>query len=313
MSITGKVKEKALDLGFDVVGVTAASALGDGERQAFEKWLQGGFAGALGYMHRNLDKRIDPRRLVDGAKSVVVVGLNYKFAEEGSTMTERDEPCGRVARYARYEDYHGFLARLLGQLKEYIAAEVGTAAHCKVCVDSAPLAERAFAVRAGLGFIGRNHMLINPELGPEILLGELVTNVELEVDEHLDCDCAGCRRCIKACPTGALRTDGQFDARRCISYLTIEYNGQIEDDLAGKIGNRLFGCDECVLACPYQHKAPIRRNTVIKYCPERSTLVPSEILSMTSECFKRLFGDSPLLRTGLERLKRNARIFLGEQ
>jgi len=311
MNIAAKVKEKALELGFDLVGVTSASVLGDREQQAFEKWLQSGFAGQMGYMHRNQDKRIDPRRLLDGAKSVIVVGLNYKLAEESTMNTGADVPCGRVACYARYEDYHNFFRRLLDQLARFISAEVGGEVRCKVCVDSVPLAERAFAARAGLGFIGRNHMLINPQLGPEILLGELITDVELETDAPGEGTCAGCDKCIKACPTGALGADGQFDARLCISYLTIEYGGQIADDLAAKIGGRLFGCDECVLACPHQHKAPVCRNGSFKCYRGRRNLPLGTILGMDEEEFAAALGGSPLAYTGLDTLKRNARICLG--
>ncbi len=307
MGVTGKVKQKALELGFDLVGVTSAAALEARQMQEFSRWLKCGYAGQMEYMRRNLNKRLDPKMLFDGARSVVVVGLNYKLPPLLSSTRRRG---GRVARYARYEDYHAFFKRILHQLAEFVLEETAGSARFKVCVDSAPLAERALAMRAGLGFIGRNHMLINPELGPEILLGELITDLELEEDKPVELSCAGCDRCIKACPTGALRPDGQFDARRCISYLTIEHNGKIEENLAAEIGDRLFGCDECVLACPYQHKAPLCRNRSFKYYPDRGILPLETILDMGSEEFVAGFGNSPLLRPGLDELKRNARICL---
>jgi epoxyqueuosine reductase len=310
MDMTEIVKQKALELGFDLVGVTSAAALENCQQQAFSRWLKSDYAGQMEYMRRNLNKRIDPKLLFDGARSVVVVGLNYKLPEQDNAMSLPEEPFGTVARYARYEDYHIFIRYLLGQLAEFLSEQTGGNACFKVCVDSAPLAERAFAMRAGLGFIGRNHMLINPELGPEILLGELITDLELGADEPLDSNCAGCDRCIKACPTGAMRPDGQFDASRCISYLTIEHHGEIEESLADKVGNRIFGCDECVLACPYQHKAPLCRNRSFKYYPDRGILLLEAILDMGSEEFTAGFGDSPLLRPGLDGLKRNARICL---
>ncbi len=308
--MTAIVKEKALELGFDLVGTTHAAALEDGEREVFERWLQSDYAGQMRYMHRNLDKRIDPRKLLDGAKSVIVVGLNYKLPGKETATSETNEPFGMVARYAQYEDYHTFFKQLFHHLGDFLQENTGDETRYKVCVDSVPLAERAFAARAGLGFIGKNHMLINPELGPEILLGEIITDLELESDGPVKLDCIGCNKCIEACPTGALRADGQFDARRCISYLTIEYSGQIEEELSCRIGNRLFGCDECVLSCPYQHKAPLCKNHSLKHYPDRETLAFDDVEKMSDEEFSCRFGNSSLLRPGLEVLKRNGRICL---
>jgi epoxyqueuosine reductase len=311
MDITGQIKEKALSLGFDLVGVTSSTALEDFHKRAFSRWLKDGYVGQMEYMRRNINKRFDPGLLLDGAKSVIVVALNYKLQKQRVAKFVSNKPFGKVARYARYEDYHGFFKGLLWRLAEFIVSQTDRDVKFKVCVDSAPLAERAFAVRAGLGFIGRNHILINPKLGPEILLGELITDIELEQDKPVELSCTGCDKCIKACPTGALRPDGQFDARRCISYLTIEHRGDIEKELARKIGDRLFGCDECVLACPYQHKAPKCRNQSFKYYPDRSDIALDTILNMDNKEFVAGFRDSPLLRPGLDALKRNARICLG--
>jgi epoxyqueuosine reductase len=315
MDITGKIKEKALSLGFDLVGVTSAAALEDYHKRAFSRWLKNGCAEQMDYMRRNVDKRFDPVCLMDEAKSVIVAGLNYKLQKDSIAKSVSNKPLGKVARYARYEDYHGFLKKLLWQLAEFIISQTGRDVKFKVCVDSAPLAERAFAVRAGLGFIGKNHMLINPELGPEILLGELIIDIELEPRYPdiigVELNCNNCDKCIKACPTGALRPDGQFDARRCISYLTKKHGTEIEKGLAEKTGLRLFGCDECVLACPYQQKAPLCRNLSFKYYPDRSDIPLDTILNMDSEEFAARFKDSPLLRPGLDVLKRNVRICLG--
>jgi len=238
---------------------------------------------------------------------------------------------GRVANYAQYEDYHTFIKKQLHKLTVFLSSLAGTGFKFKICVDSVPLAERALAVRAGLGFIGKNHMLINPTLGAQIFLGEVITDLKLQTDEptlrhseRIFChserseesigsttaNCSNCQSCISACPTGALRDDGQFDAGKCISYLTIEHKGRIPADLAEKIGDRLFGCDECVLACPYQKDAPVCKNKQFKFYNDRAKLSLNEILNLSQELFEAKFADSVINRSGIERLKRNAQICL---
>ena len=178
----------------------------------------------------------------------------------------------------------------------------------KICVDSSPLLERALAVRAGLGIIGKNRMLVNPRLGPQIFLGEIVTNIELDPDKPLKDSCPGCGKCVAACPTGALKQDGSFDATKCISYLTIEANTDVPAELAPKIGNHLFGCAECLLACPYQQKAPTCTNKGFVHHADRAELDLNDLLNLTEEQFKSQFVRSPILRPGLAHLKKIAGI-----
>ncbi|MHC4545752.1 MAG: tRNA epoxyqueuosine(34) reductase QueG, partial [Planctomycetota bacterium] len=244
----------------------------------------------------------------ENAQSVICVGLNYTPPKTQKQPPEQISPMGRIANYARYEDYHVFIKKRLGKLVDFIRSAAVMNYEFKICVDSVPLAERALAVRAGLGFIGKNHMLINPKLGPQILLGEIVTSLKLQTDEPIADSCRNCIKCIEACPTGALRTDGQFDANKCISYLTIEHKGPVPADLAEKTGVRLFGCDECVLACPYQQDAPVCKNKQFKYYNDRAKLDPGRILNLTEADFDAEFADSPIKRLGLERLRRNAQI-----
>jgi len=376
MSLSQDIKCKALELGFDLIGITDACPIDDEQTELFAGWLKSGFAGQMSYLQRNLQMRINPAKLLEDAQSVIVVGLNYKPPKHSPSLraSPRDArqshhgnfeiasptsgglamtvPTGKVASYAQYEDYHTFIKEQLRNLINFMKTVAGTNNKFKICVDSTPLAERSLAARAGLGFIGKNHMLINPTLGPQIFLGEIITNLELKPlngggslkaegfgDGHrqaaLDAathrqtlnatdtsratfrrntqpaaSCGSCSKCIAACPTGALQEDGRFDATRCINYLTIEYKGQIPADLAEKIGDRLFGCDECILACPYQQNAPACKNTQFKFYDDRTELDLQEILELTDEQFQKRFADSVIKRLGLAGLQRNARICL---
>jgi len=376
MNITDDIKKKALELGFDLVGITDTSSIDNEQAELFADWLKSGFAGQMSYLQRNLQMRINPAKLLENAQSVIVIGLNYKPPKHSPSLraSPRDArqshhgnfeiasptsgglamtvPTGKVASYAQYEDYHTFIKEQLRNLINFMKTVAGTNNKFKICVDSTPLAERSLAARAGLGFIGKNHMLINPTLGPQIFLGEIITNLELKPlngggslkaegfgDGHrqaaldaathrqtlnatdtsratvrrntqLAASCDTCSKCIAACPTGALQEDGRFDATRCINYLTIEYKGQIPAELAEKIGDRLFGCEECILACPYQQNAPVCKNKQFKFYGDRVELDLQEILELTDEQFEKRFVDSAIKRLGLAGLQRNARICL---
>jgi epoxyqueuosine reductase len=275
----------------------------------------------MDFMHRNFKMRIDPARHLQNAQSVICLALNYRPARPYPSPASSKSPFGAVADYALYEDYHLFMKKKLRELALFISSLAGTGFKFKICVDSSPLAERALGARAGLGFFGKNRMLINPTLGPQLFLAEIITNLELQTDKPIPADqaaagrfaptsCSNCNSCIAACPMGALRADGFFDAARCINYLTIEYEGQIPSDLACKIANHLVGCDECVHACPYYQEAPPCRNSSFKFYPERAQLDLQQLLGMSQDDFDTKFVDSSLTRVGLEQLKRNARICL---
>jgi len=337
MSLSQEIKRKALELGFDLIGITDVSPLNTEQVEMFTDWLKSGYAGQMSYLHRNFEKRTQPAKLLENAQSIICVGLNYKPPKNKLTPSHFTAPMGKVANYAQYEDYHPFIKKRLHKLSEFISSAAGRDHKFKICVDSIPLAERALAARAGLGFIGKNRMLINPKLGPHIFLGEIITTLKLPIDEPIifhsqhseaplhrhserseaesrnlfkKTECSNCDKCISACPTGALMPDGQFDANKCINYLTIEYKGRIHPDLAEKVGDRLFGCDECVLACPYQEDAPVCKNKQFKFYNDRAKLDLGWILNLTQQDFNSEFTDSPFRRLGLERLKRNARICL---
>ncbi|MBN1972793.1 MAG: tRNA epoxyqueuosine(34) reductase QueG [Sedimentisphaerales bacterium] len=324
MSLTDEIKSKALELGFDLVGVTGAGRIDSEQVEIFQSWLESGCAGQMSYMHNNLDKRINPSQLVENAQSIIITGLNYNPPEKMRFCRTPQTPVGKIASYACYEDYHTFIKKQLHKLADFISSQTDRGIHSKICVDSVPLAERALAVRAGLGFIGKNHMFINPDLGCKIFLGEIITDLKLEFDQPISTGrvrcialkesyCSSCNKCIKVCPTGALRQDGFFDAGRCINYLTIEYKGEISTELAGKIGNRLFGCEECIKVCPYQKNAPVCKNKQFKFYPERAQINLEDVLNLSEELFEEKFRDSVIKRSGLDVLKRNARICLANR
>jgi len=321
MSLSQEIKRKALELGFDLVGITDVSPLNTEQVEMFTDWLKSGYAGQMSYLHRNFEKRTQPAKLLENAQSIICVGLNYKPPKQ--KQPDLIAPMGIIANYAQYEDYHPFIKERLRKLTEFISSVTGRGHKFKICVDSAPLAERALAARAGLGFIGKNRMLINPKLGPQIFLGEIITTLKLSIDEPISCrsesalaneqsfdKCSNCDKCISACPTGALMPDGRFDANKCINYLTIEYKGRIPPGLAGKIADRLFGCDDCILACPYQKDAPVCKNKQFKFYNDKAKLNLGWILNLTQQDFDTEFAYSTIRRIGLERLKRNARICL---
>ena len=311
MSLEQDIRHKALELGFDAAGITDASPIGREHVEHFQAWLRSGYAGPMLYMHRNLEKRIDPAKLLDGARSVIVVALSYKPLATATaagwampTISIGDgEPVGRIAQYAQYEDYHGFIKSLLRQLADFIQRRTDGTQRFKLCVDSAPVAEKALAVRAGLGFIGKNHLLIHPQLGPQILLGELITTASLKPDEPGVGSCGGCDLCLRACPTGALRGDGYLDARECISCLT-QYG------LSSGMGHWLFGCDDCLLACPHQQRAPVCGNRRFKRYPERAQQSLRELIELTPGACESRFHGSPMGKAGVEALRRNAKACL---
>ena len=309
MNLTESIKQKALDLGFDLVGITGAGPIDSLQTDYLADWLKKDFAANMTYMHKNFDKRTRPAKLLPNAKSVICVALNYRPIQTPPPKTST--PLGRVANFALYQDYHGFMKKLLAKLCDFITDSVKPKKHtCKICVDSAPLLERALARRAGLGFIGKNHMLINPRLGAQILLGEIITDLDLTHDAPIEDRCSNCEKCINACPTGALSPDDRFDARKCISYLTIEHTGAIDTRLMPKIDMKLFGCDDCILACPYEKNAPPCTNKKFRFFPQTKWLNLQKILDLDTAEFDKHFNDSTVKRLGLEGLKGNAKICL---
>jgi epoxyqueuosine reductase len=248
VNLTTQLKQKALDLGFQLVGVTPAQPSAFAEE--YRSWLDKGYAGEMGYLHRNLERRLDPRELVPGAKSIIVVGMNYYTRTPESDIPEGERAI--FARYARGDDYHDVITERLKQLLAWLQQQV-PGAQGRVYVDAGPVLEREVAQRAGLGWFGKNTMLINTRRGSYFFLGEIVTDVLLEPDSPAIGGCGSCRRCLDACPTGAFPAPYVLDATRCISYLTIENKGPIPEEFVPAIAatGRIYGCDICQEVCPF--------------------------------------------------------------
>jgi len=304
-SIEPLIKAQAYGLGFDLVGI---AALGPAETAAaLDDWLASGYAGEMEYLARGAEKRADTRRPVPGAKSAIVVALDYGGRE----------PPGPVARYARGDDYHDLMVSRLRELHAHVDAIVGRAIPGKAYVDTGPILERDLARRAGLGWFGKNTMLINPRLGSFFFLGELLLDLELEPDAPFEAErCGNCRRCLDACPTNAFRAPRVLDSTRCISYLTIELKGEIEQVLQPAIGEHLYGCDVCQDVCPWNVKfsrelrepAFAAREAI---AGKDGRTLAREILAMSDEDFRNAFKGSPMKRAKLRGLKRNAAVVLG--
>lgn len=294
------IKEVAHEVGFDLCGITPAVAL-DSARGRFEEWLAHARNGSLDYLERNVDKRFDASLLVDGAESVVVCGVAYKneFSDGYG-----DSATPRVASYALYEDYHDTIRGMLRQMAQRLGL-IERGVMWRGFSDSAPVAEKTLAVRAGLGAIGRNSLLITPEYGSFIMLGELIFAEGVdEYDKPFEEDlCGECHLCVSHCPARAIIGGRAIDASRCISRLTIE---PIESQVENKwLHGWVFGCDECQSVCPYNKRVAVVNNCALIKIFSPTDYDASRWRSMTAEEFKTTFGKTPLVRAGLERLKQN--------
>lgn len=300
--------------GFDAVGIAEAAPIA--RRTYFMEWLARGRHGEMGYLARTAEVRCDPRRLLEGARSVIVAAQSYKPGGDNTPRSltpnsRNEEPCGRVARYAWGRDYHRVHRRKLQRLADALHEAVGEAFVSRVCVDTAPIVEREMASAAGVGWIGKNTLVLHPRLGSYLFLGEIVTTLELAPSQPMTDHCGSCTRCLDACPTHAFPGPYRMDATRCISYLTIEHRGPIPEALQPAMGDWIFGCDICQEVCPHNSKAPAASES--GYGPsERFPLAPqpplSTILDMTEDRRRQCLAGSAMKRATLAMLKRNAAI-----
>jgi len=303
------VKAKARELGFDLVGVAPAGP--SLYRDYFRQWLAAGQAGDMAYLEKRFDERTDPAAYFPGARSVVCVAMNYHVRLE--ELPEEDRPFhGRIARYALGDDYHELIKSRLHALADWIR-EIAPDARTRAAVDTAPVMEKDLAARAGLGWVGKNTCLIHVQAGSWLLLGEVITTLDLPPDETVADHCGTCTRCLDACPTGAITAPYQLDARKCISYLTIEHRGEIPAELKAGIGDWLYGCDVCQDVCPHNHKVPDATDPALRPRFPAGTLDVREVLSWTDDDYRARLKNSAMKRTKLPVLKRNAAIVVNNR
>lgn len=299
------IREQAKKLGFDLVGLTA---LGDAETaKYFNEWIAAGHAADMHYLERGQEKRSNTKLPFDGVRSGIVVGMNY-----GGT-----EPAGPVARYARGSDYHDIMVDRLNELHKIIEAQKGIPIRGKAYVDTGPILERDLGRRAGLGWFGKNTLLINPKMGSFFFLGALFLDLELIPDEPFTTDlCGTCTRCLDACPTNAIVEPRKVDSNLCISYLTIELKGSIPENIRESIGDHVYGCDICQEVCPHVRKFS-KPLTETAFMPREfirgksAETLSMDLLKLSQTEFSAQFKGSPMKRAKMRGLKRNAAVVLG--
>lgn len=322
MILAEQIKAEAVRLGFSLCGMT--SALPPPHHRHYARWLAEGKAGEMLYLHRQEPKRGDLSLILPDVKSVVCVALNYspetgmapspvqwgQLGAVASGSARNETGAGVIARYARFDDYHDTLWARLEALLAFIQSQ-SPGANGKVYCDTGPITERDLAMRAGLGWIGKHTNLISRKLGNWFFLGEILLDIELPADSPETTHCGTCTRCIPACPTGAITGPYQLDARRCISYLTIELKGSIPEDLRPLIGTRIYGCDDCLAACPWNKFAVRSDNPAVQPRADLSAPDLLALLALDDEAFRVKFKNSPIKRTKRRGLLRNVCVALG--
>jgi len=299
-SLSSWIIAEATQMGFDACGIAQARALEE-ESAKMEQWLEAEHEGEMGYLTRNKEKRYDPRLLVEGTKSIVTVLYNY-FPKQ--KLAENDN--FKIAKYAYGADYHEVLKKKMRLFLERIETQTGKLEGVRVFVDSAPILDRAWAVRCGLGFIGKNTTLIHPRKGSFFFIGHLFLPIELdETGTPLSNRCGRCTKCIDACPTGALESPFHIDARKCISYLTIEYKGGLENQDPTKFQGWIYGCDICQDICPYNHFSLPNIEPEFQPSEKLLSMRKSDWKALQKNDFEELFKHSAMQRAGFEGLKRN--------
>jgi epoxyqueuosine reductase len=310
MNRAAEVKRRALAIGFDAVGIAPLEA--NPHADQLDRWLEAGYAGAMTYLHRQAAKRKDPRLIMPEARVAVVTLTNYWHGSGWANPEAAPRgPSARVAQYAWSTDYHRIIGPRLEQLAAAIA-ELIPGSQSRTFVDAGPVPERDLAQRAGLGWIGKNTMLIDPAIGSFTFIGTVLTDAELEPDLPFEADrCGTCRACLDACPTTAFPEPGVLDARRCISYLTIEYRDAFSAKEREQVGEWLFGCDICQDVCPWNVRFA-RATSDPAFTPRPETAHPdlAALLGLDTRAFENRYGDTAFERPGVEGVRRNAHAVL---
>ena len=292
------IKNKAKDLGFSSVGISKARHLHE-EENKFEKWLSKGFQGSMNYLEKNLDKRLDPRKLVPGSKSIISLSYNYypkKNIDKKNNFI--------ISKYAYGKDYHKVIKKKLKILFRSIKEKIGDV-EGRVFVDSAPVHERAWAKLSGLGWIGKNSLLINEKKGSYFFLAEIICDLDLEYDSPVANRCGKCTKCIDACPTDAITSAQIINANKCISYLTIENKKEIPTELKNNLNDAIFGCDICQDVCPWNKFSKPHREESFNPKNELSSLKKTDWIELTEETFNKIFEGSAVKRAKYEGIIRN--------
>ena len=301
IDISAQIKTQARSLGFDACGFAAAVPVDDKAVAQYDRWLNQGHNGCMQWASNHPDLRRDPSQLLDGAKTIISLALNYYPARF------QPDDALRVAYYAYGRDYHEVMREKMTALSRFIK-EIAPSAQCRPCVDSAPVRERYWAQRAGIGFIGRNNCLIIPGKGSYFFLGEIITALQLPPDEPCTPSCDNCGKCLKACPSGALDTDGAADCTRCLSCLLIEdHSDTLPSWVPSAAGNRIVGCDECQRCCPHNANALPTTEDDFAMTDAVATLTRERALAMTSGDFRRAFAHSAISRLRYKTFMRNAK------
>jgi epoxyqueuosine reductase len=305
--LTARLKEEARRLGFDLAGGCRAAAPPRIDR--FDEWLAAGYAGRMRYLADRAEAYRHPRHVLGGVRSILMLAMNYRTVEPVPPGGGQ----GAISRYAWGDDYHDLIRRRLDRLADF-HRRLTPGANIRGVVDTAPLLEREFAALAGLGWIGKNTMLVNERLGSWLFLAALLTSEPLDCDEPAAADrCGSCRACLDACPTGALVEPYRLDSRRCISYLTIEQRGHVPEGLRSGLGDRLFGCDVCQEVCPWNRDTPGAVEQHFQPGPQRNPIELAELFLLDEAALRKQFRSTPLWRAKREGILRNAAIVLGNR